>query len=134
MDLPRFNHAMNTIRLDNKLSKECKIPGGRTRPTTTTTIPSTIPFDPMFGDCFCGVAKPRISSRIVGGEESDKNEWPWLVVVRVAGRRLDCGGSLLNSRWVITAAHCTAKTKKSKEPVLKRKLKVSSVQFLLLTM
>eukprot|EP00095_Tigriopus_kingsejongensis_P000840 maker-scaffold546_size140615-snap-gene-0.31 protein:Tk00840 transcript:maker-scaffold546_size140615-snap-gene-0.31-mRNA-1 annotation:"tripsin " len=49
-------------------------------------------------------------SRIVGGDPSEFGAWPWHVALEVkypAGRtKHRCGGVLLNSRWVATAAHC----------------------------
>ncbi|MFB9903955.1 serine protease [Allokutzneria oryzae] len=45
--------------------------------------------------------------RIVGGTEVKANRYPWMVAIIDAGRRTQfCGGSLVNSRWVVTAAHC----------------------------
>ncbi len=46
-----------------------------------------------------------ISTRIVGGTESQAGEWPWIVSIKSAGNHF-CGGSLINSQWVLTAAHC----------------------------
>lgn len=43
--------------------------------------------------------------RIVGGQDSSKGAYPWHVLLMKDGR-LACGGSLLNERWVLTAAHC----------------------------
>ena len=44
-------------------------------------------------------------NRIVGGEDSSDAEWPWVVSIRKNGTH-HCAGSLLTSRWVLTAAHC----------------------------
>uniref|UniRef100_A0ABI7WL39 Peptidase S1 domain-containing protein n=1 Tax=Felis catus TaxID=9685 RepID=A0ABI7WL39_FELCA len=51
----------------------------------------------------CG--KPQRLNRIVGGEDSTDAEWPWVVSIRKNGTH-HCAGSLLTSRWVVTAAHC----------------------------
>lgn len=50
------------------------------------------------GDCKCGLAKR--TNRIVGGQETEVNEYPWQVKLE------DCGGSLISDQWVLTAAHC----------------------------
>nr|CAA11132.1 chymotrysin [Lumbricus rubellus] len=45
--------------------------------------------------------------KIVGGDEARAHEFPWTVSVR--RRSSDshfCGGSIINDRWIITAAHC----------------------------
>ena len=34
------------------------------------------------------------------------NEYPWMVALKREGRLPSCGGSLLNSHWVVTAGHC----------------------------
>merc|ERR1719244_18493 len=58
------------------------------------------------GSCQCGKKK---NSRIVGGQETEVNEYPWMVALQNGGETFDsqiCGGTLVAANWVITAAHC----------------------------
>lgn len=67
---------------------------------TVTTNFSPTP--PGGGRCRCGQRQPR--SRIIGGEEAGVHEFPWMALVKP--ERGFCGGSLINDRFVLTAAHC----------------------------
>ena len=45
--------------------------------------------------------------RIVGGYDGKKGEFPWLVaIVEAQTRQPFCGGSIINDRFILTAAHC----------------------------
>ncbi|MFK5984379.1 MAG: serine protease [Pseudomonadota bacterium] len=53
----------------------------------------------------------NFSYRIVGGEEAEKNKWPWMIVqidhnAPSSNNAQFCGGSLIHAQWVLTAAHC----------------------------
>ncbi|XP_066944472.1 trypsin-like [Macrobrachium rosenbergii] len=70
----------------------------------TTTAPKPVTNPPVTGDCPCGV---KGGSRIVGGQETAVNEWPWQVGLRyLKSNDLFCGGALINEQWLVTAAHC----------------------------
>uniref|UniRef100_A0A3Q1IIQ2 Serine protease 56 n=1 Tax=Anabas testudineus TaxID=64144 RepID=A0A3Q1IIQ2_ANATE len=51
------------------------------------------------------ITQPR--SRIVGGSPAPPGSWPWLVNLQLDGG-LMCGGVLVDSSWVVTAAHSAA--------------------------
>jgi len=46
-------------------------------------------------------------ARIVNGWPADKYEWPWITALLNNGRQF-CGGSLIDQKHILTAAHCVA--------------------------
>lgn len=66
-------------------------------------------------DTKCGIrynakknhARPK---RIVGGNEAGLHSWPWIAnLVDKKNRKQYCGGSIIASNWILTAAHCFSK-------------------------
>ncbi|XP_062373689.1 serine protease 27-like [Sardina pilchardus] len=74
------------------------------------------------------IGLPRLNSRssIVGGEDAAPGKWPWMVYLKSTnGTHVSsCGGSLINTRWVLTAAHCVDRYSFRLEPVLVGQLKL----------
>ncbi|KAK7173350.1 hypothetical protein R3I93_003234 [Phoxinus phoxinus] len=49
--------------------------------------------------------------RIVGGEDTEIKHWPWQVSLQWNHQHV-CGGALLSTEWIISAAHCfTSRTR-----------------------
>ena len=70
--------------------------------------------------CSCGIE--RTGSKIIGGIDAEKNRYPWMVaVVTNLSRRKNfafCGGSIINDRFILTAAHCVNKIISSRVKVV----------------
>lgn len=49
-----------------------------------------------------------LGSRIVGGEETTGQQWPWVVSLNMVWGSHFCGGSFITRRHVVTAAHCVS--------------------------
>ncbi|XP_067857489.1 tissue-type plasminogen activator [Heptranchias perlo] len=69
----------------------------------------------------CGKRRPRaVQFRILGGTSSDITSHPWQAAIFIYNRRSKdysflCGGSLIGSCWVLTAAHCFYNRFKTRE-------------------
>ncbi|XP_039602624.1 chymotrypsin-like elastase family member 1 [Polypterus senegalus] len=50
-----------------------------------------------------------LDERVVGGEEARRNSWPWQISLQYMSGSYwyhTCGGTLIKTNWVMTAAHC----------------------------
>ncbi|XP_060646974.1 melanization protease 1 [Drosophila nasuta] len=80
------------------------LPQPQPQPTVPAKLSGLLPQVPNCGDNF--------GNRIVGGVNTGKKEFPWLALIEytkpgnVIGHH--CGGSLINNRYVLTAAHCVS--------------------------
>lgn len=80
------------------------------RPPVPPVVPSVVPGAPQFSQC--GRPQPTRTSRIFGGGKSIPGAHPWQVSLQSRPRNSGfgfshmCGGILLSSCWVLTAAHC----------------------------
>ncbi|XP_054160061.1 serine protease 48-like [Oppia nitens] len=55
-------------------------------------------------DKTCGYPSTN-SVRIIGGRNAPEGLYPWLVVILMDGEP-QCGGTIINQYWILTAAHC----------------------------
>jgi len=78
--------------------------------------------------CKCGIERKRTKrKRIVKGSWVEPGKYPWMVHLVYApldpqlSTSAGCGGTLIASKWVVTAAHCCSyyKGKKEKEWIVK---------------
>ncbi|GBP04038.1 CLIP domain-containing serine protease 2 [Eumeta japonica] len=78
------------------------MPGGGNAQTTPSSKVSLLP-----NARECGVQQN--DDRIVGGTQADLDDHPWMTLLRYdkpRGWTFSCGGVLITSRYVLTAAHC----------------------------
>ncbi|XP_060054513.1 mannan-binding lectin serine protease 1 isoform X3 [Erinaceus europaeus] len=79
----------------------------------------------------CGL--PRISrklmARIFNGRPVQKGSAPWIAMLSHLNGRPFCGGSLLGSKWVITAAHCLHQSLDPEAPTLHNSDLLSASEF-----
>ena len=57
----------------------------------------------------CGIKGAESSPwRIIGGQNSKPNEWPWIAYLNILMFKGNfmCGGSIISDQWVLTAGHC----------------------------
>lgn len=48
--------------------------------------------------------RPHLKTKIVGGKQAESRDYPWMVAVLYAADFIG-GGSIINSNYVLTAAH-----------------------------
>lgn len=70
---------------------------------TVTEVPDTETVEFDLRSEGCGMST---RTRIIGGFISKPHEWTWVVAL-LRKNRFFCGGVLINTRYVLTAAHCT---------------------------
>merc|ERR1712106_203535 len=71
--------------------------------------------------CKCGIKR---TSRIVGGTETEVNEYPWMAAISDTQESQFCGGTLIAGQWILTVAHCMFKDSAGTQPQLAEEIRV----------
>ncbi|XP_067594475.1 mannan-binding lectin serine protease 1 isoform X2 [Pseudorca crassidens] len=68
----------------------------------------------------CGIPKfsRNLMARIFSGRPAQKGTTPWIAMLSHLNGQPFCGGSLLGSKWIVTAAHCLHQSLDSEDATL----------------
>ncbi|XP_066460973.1 duodenase-1-like [Eleutherodactylus coqui] len=71
-------------------------------------LPVMKPLYSLFLFAACLLTSEGASMKIINGHEARANSRPYmaLIIVKNSTHQMICGGSLIKSNWVVTAAHC----------------------------
>jgi len=102
-----------TDYLKKNCRRSCNFCHITTEPISTTVAPTTDLYTVPGGSASlqpgCGKKAPG-HMRIVGGKAAKPGDWPWIVTFdykqNFGNPGHHCGGSLLTSQWILSAAHC----------------------------
>ncbi|CAD7005427.1 unnamed protein product [Ceratitis capitata] len=89
----KLNPIRNWFGIFNRNNAQASAAASIAHDTTTTTT------------CNCRCGERNDESRIVGGQTAGVSEYPWMARLSYFNR-FYCGGTLINDRYVLTAAHC----------------------------
>ena len=64
---------------------------------------------PVTNKYVCGVKGTYRQGKVVGGDDATPGEWCWQVALINSLNQYLCGGALIGTQWVLTAAHCVTK-------------------------
>jgi len=95
-------------------------------PLLAAALPATV----QKVDIACGTQAPGYEPihvdgvrRVFGGEHANPHSWPWVAALMAGdGATVNCGGTLIDKRWLISAGHCFADEKATKSHDYKVKL------------
>ena len=86
---------------------------GSAGPPAPVTAPTAGPPPPPARNKYvCGVKGPGPGreARVVGGTDAAPGEWCWHAALVNSLNQYLCGGALIGTQWVLTAAHCITKS------------------------
>lgn len=80
--------------------------------TPSQWAPAEVEQDPSFAALLRegrSLAPRTRGARVVGGDDAEPAEWCWQVALINSLNQYLCGGALIGTQWVLTAAHCVTK-------------------------
>lgn len=91
---------------------QCGVIGNNPKVCCSTGVfntPKPVKDDTISDSKICGL--PDVSQKIIGGEGVALGDYPWMAALgyrkrKTPGPEWICGGSLISSRYVLTASHC----------------------------
>ncbi|KAK3880529.1 hypothetical protein Pcinc_014982 [Petrolisthes cinctipes] len=86
----------------------------------TQAPPQVTTRSPVRNKYVCGVKGTERTARVVGGEDANTGEWCWQVALINSLNQYLCGGALIGTQWVLTAAHCVTNIVRSGDAIYVR--------------
>ncbi|XP_059102428.1 vitamin K-dependent protein C isoform X3 [Peromyscus eremicus] len=98
---PGYELADDHMRCKSKVNFPCGKLGRRIEKKRKNVKRDTDPED-----------EQEVDPRIVNGTLTKQGDSPWQAILLDSKKKLACGGVLIHTSWVLTAAHCMENTKK----------------------